>query len=231
MADPETFYFALPSENRPVFVPLAEEVHADFSWLTRNRARSRGRDVFDVIDTVVVHATAGFATEHAVSNWHARQASAHWIIPDENEPQHNNFVWATVAEAKAAFHVRDTITVSSTVLGRGPNVNNRSLGIEVVNTQDVEDYRDPFSSWQVTMTARIVLYAWAKYPNLKHVISHAKLDPSRRGDPGRQFPWEDFKTLVLSHSPLPERNPLVFRNTSRATSSYDTENTEGSCTP
>ena len=68
MANPETFYFTLPSNNRPNFAPLSEEVHPDFQWLTSNRARSRGRDVFDIVDTIVVHATAGFATQHAVDN-------------------------------------------------------------------------------------------------------------------------------------------------------------------
>jgi N-acetyl-anhydromuramyl-L-alanine amidase AmpD len=227
MPDPQTYYFTLPSGNRPPFVPLGEEVHPDFAWLTGNRARSRGRDVFEAIDTIVVHATAGYATEHAVANWRVRTASAHWIIPDEDEPQHEKFVWATVAEAKAAYHVRDDIDVSGTALGRGANVNNRSLGIEVVNTQDVQNFRDSFSPWQVDMTARIVLYAWAKYPNLKHIISHAKLDPRRRSDPGSNFPWDIFKEAVLSHSALPARNPLVFRTLSRS----QPENPDGCCSP
>ncbi|MGU9849523.1 N-acetylmuramoyl-L-alanine amidase [Pseudomonas koreensis] len=210
MPKPIDYYFQLPPEARPSYSPLQEELHPDFEWLNQNRARSRGKDVFEAIDTVVIHATAGYATSHAVENWHQKVASAHWIIPDEKEPQHGHFVWGTVAEAKAAYHVRDAITVAETALGDGPNVNNRSLGIEIVNTQDVQNYQDPFSTWQVTMTARIVLYAWAKYPNLKHVISHAKLDPTRRDDPGIQFPWDDFKNMVLTHSVLPPRNPLVF---------------------
>lgn len=207
MPNPETFYFALPQNNRPAFVPLDEEVHSDFSWLTANRSRSRGQDVFQVIDTVVIHATAGWATQHAIDNWHVRAASAHWIVPDEDEPQHGHFVWATVAEAKAAYHVG---APNNADLGQGPNVNNRSLGIEIVNTQDVQNYQDPYSAWQVTMAARIVLYAWAKYPNLKHVISHARLDPNNRGDPGSQFPWASFKQQVLDHSALGKRNELVF---------------------
>jgi len=210
MPNAEDFYFSLPSDNRPSFSPLAEELHPDFNWLTKNRSRSRGKDVFDSIDTVVIHATAGYATAHAVDNWRKRVASAHWIIPDEDEKQHEHFVWAVVAEAKAAYHVTDRIIVNDTVLGKGPNVNNRSLGIEIVNTQDVQDYKDPYSAWQVLMAARIVLYAWAKYPNMKHVISHAKLDPTRRGDPGSNFPWAAFKESILSHAALPPRNPLAL---------------------
>lgn len=208
MGNPKAYHFRLPTGRTPDFVPLKEEVHPAFHWLTRNRARSRGRDVFDVIDTIVIHATAGYATLHAIKTWKDRKASAHWIVPDEDEPQHGKFIWATVAEAKAAYHVGAVDYEPH--LGVGPNVNNRSLGIEIVNTQNVQNYSDPFSEWQIESAARIVLYCWAKYPNLKHVISHAKLDPSRRGDPGINFPWNSFKDMVLSHSALGVRNPLVF---------------------
>lgn len=206
MPNPTTFYFALPQANRPAFVPLVEEVHPNFTWLTQNRSRSRGRDVFAAIDTVVIHATAGWATQHAVDAWRTATASAHWIVPDEDEPQHGHFIWATVAEAKAAYHVSADPNAD---LGPG-NVNNRSLGIEIVNTQDVQSYQDSYSPWQITSAAQIVLYAWAKYRNLKHVISHARLQSGSRADPGRQFPWADFRDQVLTHSALGTRNPRVF---------------------
>lgn len=209
MSDPQTFHFQLPNDHRPPFSPLNEEVHVDFGWLTSNRSRARGADVFNVIDTIVVHATAGYATQDAINTWKSskNKASAHWIVPGENEPQHGHFVWAVVAEAKAAFHVGDVNYAQH--IGAGTNVNNRSLGIEIVNTQNVQNYSDPYSRWQIEATAKIILYAWGKYPNLKHVISHAKLDPARRADPGRNFPWSTLENLVLSHAVLTERNPLV----------------------
>jgi|GEM_PF-594476 len=206
-AKPDTFHFTLPKDRRPVFIPLTEELHPTFGWLTKNRARSRRRDVFEAIDTVVIHATAGYAAQHTVATWKDSKASAHWVIPDENEAEHGHFIWATVAEAKAAYHVGDVDYAS--ILGQGPNVNDRSLGVELVNTQNVQYFRDPYSQWQIDMLARIVLYAWAKYPNLRHVIFHAKLDPSRRSDPGENFPWSAFKHQVLTHSALEERHPQV----------------------
>lgn len=226
MGNPVEYHFVLPQSARPPFVPLEQELHPSFQWLTRNRARSRQRDILNVVDTIVVHGTAGYATRHAIDRWKNVKASAHWIVPDEDEPQHGSFVWATVAEAKAAYHVGDVNFKQH--LGPGPNVNNRSLGIEIVNTQDVQNFSDPYSRWQVTVAARIVLYAWAKYPRLRHVISHAKLDPSRRSDPGRNFPWNAFKRKILTGSALGTRNPLV-------TAAYDPpepiEHTSNCCQP
>ncbi len=34
-------------------------------------------------------------------------ASFHWLLPDEDEPQHGQLVWACAPEARAAWHVRN----------------------------------------------------------------------------------------------------------------------------
>ena len=81
-------------------------------------------------------------------------------------------------------------------------VNYWSLRVEIVNTMDA----DPFSDWQLRMTADLVRHAWSKYPRLVDVVSHAKLDPERRSDPGRDFPWERFQSMVLA--PLPRAEPM-----------------------
>ncbi len=118
----------------------------------------------------------------------------HWLVPDEDEPQHGEFVWATCHEARAAWHVRND--KSHPAVWNGHNkVNHFSLGIEIVNRQNGGG--DSFSDWQVEATADIVRYCWAKYPNLRHVVSHARLDPARRVDPGSNFPWDSFKQKVL----------------------------------
>lgn len=199
MNDPETFYFHLPAEGRPSPQALEESRHPDFEWLKRHRSRARVADPLECVDSIVIHATAGYATSHAVEAWRTAVASAHWIIPAAAEEEHGQTIWATVPEGRAAFHVRDSIRVTDTVLGPGPNVNDRSLGVELVNTQDVEDYTQLFSEWQVGMAAAIVRYAWSRYPRLSHVISHAKLDPLRRADPGRQFPWDVFRQQVIEN--------------------------------
>jgi N-acetylmuramoyl-L-alanine amidase len=59
---------------------------------------------------------------------------------------------------------------------------------------------DGFSPWQIEATARVVRYCWAKYPNLRHVVSHARLDPERRTDPGEGFPWKRFADAVFENA-------------------------------
>lgn len=143
---------------------------------------------------IVIHATAASSSAGAISVMKKTTgaASFHWLVPDEDEPQHGELVWACVPEALAAWHVRNA--ASHPDVNDGENrVNHWSLGIEVVNRQ----VNDLFSEWQVEATARMVRYCWAKYPNLPHVVSHAKLDPTRRTDPGVQLDWERLKSLVL----------------------------------
>ena len=202
-----TYYFSLPPAGRPNPFPLQEQRVPDYQWFDAHRARSRGGHPINKVTTVVIHATAGWATQHALDRWKQVTASAHWIVPDEDEPQHGHFIWAVVSESLAAYHVRDS--KSHPDLGNVLRVNDYSLGIEIVNTQDVQDYTDPYSDWQIAQTATLVRYCWAKYPNLKHVISHARINPQNRGDPGKNFPWQNFKQLVLAGGNDPVPNALA----------------------
>jgi N-acetyl-anhydromuramyl-L-alanine amidase AmpD len=206
MANPKGYFFKLPEGTRPAPFRLTEERIPDFEWYNQHRATTRIYHPINGIEAVVIHATAGYATQHALDAWRSRDASAHWIVPDEDEPQHGQFVWSVVSESLAAHHVRNS--VSNPDLRNRKKINHWSLGVEIVNTQEVQHYADLFSEWQVKATALIVRYCWTKYPNLRYIVSHAKLDPSRRGDPGKNFPWTDFRGLVLSNSNDPPPNPL-----------------------
>lgn len=194
MTDPTKYHFLLPKNQRPSEIIIDEHWYPGVQPYWPTCTTKRSVDPIMGIVAIVIHATAGSTSQGAVSVMKKQKdpASFHWLVPDEDEPQHGQFVWACVPEALAAWHVRNT-AVNSDVNNGAKRVNHWSLGVEVVNLQK----DDPFSDWQLEATARIVRYCWAKYPNLTHVVSHAKLDPDRRRDPGVAFDWEKFKDLVL----------------------------------
>lgn len=201
MTDPKNFQFDLPSSGRPALFRLDEQFFPGIRDFWPISTRKRTVDPINGIRAVVIHATAGSSSSGAVSVMREGKASFHWLVPDEDEEQHGHFAWACAPETSAALHVQNSKRHPDVNDGKN-RVNNWSLGIEIVNRQRTSD---KFSAWQVSMTARIVRYCWAKYPNLKHVVSHAKLDPGRRTDPGSHFPWDEFRRQVLDgvDDPLP----------------------------
>lgn len=194
MANPALFQFQLPNSGRPSEVTIAQPWYPGIQKYWPSCTTKRAVDPIFGVVAVVIHATAGASSEGAISVMKkpTNAASFHWLVPDEDEAQHGKLVWACVPEALAAWHVRNAVAHADVNKG-AKKVNHWSLGIEVVNAQK----NDPFSSWQLEATARIVRYCWAKYPKLVHVVSHAKLDPGRRSDPGENFDWPRFKDLVL----------------------------------
>lgn len=208
--DPRTFQFDLPPELRPQSIALAEHwlpqaiekgTDGEMVWQgctsPRSRDKASNASPHDLVEAVVIHATAGSSTLGAFSVMEEGRASYHWLVPDEDEAAHGKHVWATAPERRAAWHVRYGCSHPDVCDG-AKGLNAKSLGIEIVNAQTAARARiDRFSDWQIEATADIVRYAWAKYPNLKHVVSHARLDPKRRTDPGPTFPWDRFQMLVL----------------------------------
>lgn len=192
-ADPKDFQFDLPLKPRPRHAPLAEKIH-ERAWAAAGNAASlRGAAPEEAIRLIVIHATAGSTTGGAVSVIEEGRASFHWVVPGEAEAAHGRHVWATCPERLAAWHVRRSCAHPEICAG-ATNLNRASLGIEIVNRQDG---KDEFSNWQIEAAAAIVRYAAAKYPNLVHVVSHARLDPQRRTDPGANFPWAEFRQAAL----------------------------------
>ena len=193
--DPKSFHFDLPVNQRPVNAPLREKWYPAARRIARTCTSARRVDPLSGVVLIVVHATAGSSTDGAFSVMREGRASYHWLVPDEDEAAHGCHVWATAPERRAAWHVRSRCHHRDVAHG-ATHLNHRSLGIEIVNRQAREN-PDRFSMWQVRATANIIRYAWAKYPNLRHVVSHARLDPMRRTDPGQHFPWEQLEEDVL----------------------------------
>lgn len=205
MGNPESYFFQLPSSGRPAPFKIPEVVYSDAQWYNDHRSTSRVFHPINGIEGVAIHATAGGSTQGALNWWKdpAGKASAHWIVPDEDEAGHGNTVLAVVSESLAAWHVQNSKTHPK--LGNKKKINHWTVGIEIVNQQISSD---DFSDWQLEVTALIVRYCWAKYPNLKYIFSHALVDPTRRSDPGSQFDWDAFCTLIVSSANDPAADAL-----------------------
>lgn len=190
--NPQEYHFKLPKKEFDKTFKIPE---VWYPGVKKYWERCTTRRIFNPIlgiKGIVIHATAGHSSAGAVSVMRDRKGSFHWLIPDEDEPEHGQIIWATVPETLAAWHVRNSVRHPDVNQGNN-KTNHWSLGIELVNSQ----INDPFSEWQIKMAADIVKYCWSKYPNIEDVVSHAKLDPSRRSDPGVDFPWNTFKEIVL----------------------------------
>lgn len=227
MPDPRTYHFELPPAGRPTRVDLPEEWYPEIHRYYGDCTSTRMYHPLDGVRAIVIHATAGSSSWGAISVMKEARASFHWLVPDENEPQHGHFVWACAPERLAAWHVRNSATHPDVFEGRN-RINHYSLGVELVNNQT---HLDRFSDWQVEITARIVRYCWSKYPNLRHVVSHSMLDPMRRSDPGEHFPWARFRDAVMEGED--DRTPELVALARPATAELSQEMAvgENACTP
>lgn len=141
-----------------------------------------------IIDTVVLHATTTQTWQEAVRFFLGRSASvsAHYTIA------RNGRVFAHVPEEKRAWHAG----VSRMPDGR-ENVNDFSIGIELVNLNDGED---PYSREQIEALRALLLSIYRRHP-IVHLTTHAAVafPPGRSSDP---------KGLDLASLPQPFHAPV-----------------------
>jgi len=191
-------------ETLPSWVgPVAPEPESR-DWLVPS-SQYRHERRCPMIDTFVVHATAGGSSSGAMSvPQSGGRASWHWLVPDEDEKAHGRNVWRCVPDSGAAWHVLSFMPhpvdgYPNSTHG-GWTINDRSFGVEVVNWQDG---RDKFSDWQLRVTAQMVRYAWSHY-GVKYLVTHSYLDPARRDDPTTIFNWDLFMDYVMDGHPSVE---------------------------
>ena len=91
------------------------------------------------------------------------------------------------------FHERAWHAGESSFRGR-PGCNNFSVGIELEGTDhsgyDLKQYQ------QLAAVCRLLLATW-QIP-ADHIVGHSDIAPGRKTDPGPQFDWAEFRTMLAA---------------------------------
>ena len=78
------------------------------------------------------------------------------------------------------------------------NLNNNSLGIELVNRGHRLGYQS-FSKIQINQLVRVCLKLKKKYKiKRSNILGHSDIAPLRKSDPGEKFPWPKLEKKGLS---------------------------------
>ena len=145
------------------------------------------------IDMLVLHYTGMQSAEAALTRLcdPAAEVSAHYMIDEAGQ------VFALVDEEDRAWHAGVSVW-------RGEaNVNNRSIGIELVNPGHEFGYR-PFPEAQMAALIELAngsLWRWPIPP--RHVLGHADVAPRRKQDPGELFDWRRLAEAGIGLWPEP----------------------------
>ncbi len=143
------------------------------------------------IDMIVLHYTGMTSGAAALARLCDPEAkvSAHYLVEEDGT------LFTLVDETQRAWHAG----VSS---WRGEtDINDRSIGIEIVNPGHEWGYR-PFPSPQIDAVVDLVRDAskrWRISPAL--VVGHSDVAPARKEDPGELFPWRRLADEGLAIAP------------------------------
>lgn len=107
----------------------------------------------------------------------AAKVSSHWLVEEDGR------VFALVPEERRAWHAG-----LSWWRGHG-SLNDRSIGIEIVNPGHEWGYRD-FPERQVASVIGLCRAILLRHPiPARNVVAHSDIAPERKQDPGERFPW------------------------------------------
>lgn len=136
-----------------------------------------------VPDAIVIHDTGGQSARSTL-DWFERPesgVSSHFLIDKDGT------VYECVPVEDRAWHAG-----LSTLHGR-EDVNDFSIGIELVDNNDGDKYPDAQLSSLFTLCAE--LCGRFRIP-LNRIVGHCHVAPDRKVDPGKDFPWYEFLSTL-----------------------------------
>lgn len=183
------FTHAFQAEARDIFAgqafprPWVDPGFKKFVWIGSPNFGRRPDGPDTIVDTIVVHSTAIATLERTALAFYTKSSkvSAHFTIGKDGS------IVQSVSTFDRAWHAG----VSRDWRGRD-NVNNFSIGIELVN---MDDGKDPYPDAQVEALKSLVRSLTRLHP-IKYLTSHEfiALPHGRKVDPNG-FPWSRLEDL------------------------------------
>lgn len=158
------------------------------------------------IDYLVIHTTSENFGEslRLLTTPTANPVSSHYLVPEINDstyPHNSLRVYSLVDEPRRAWHAGVSYWAEE------ENLNDRSIGIEVVNEfkctgtempleeielASVECHFPEFSEEQISLLIALIKDILARYPGINpiDVVGHSDIAIMRKSDPGPLFPWQ-----------------------------------------
>ena len=104
-----------------------------------------------------------------------RKVSSHYLIDKSGD------IFNLVDLDKRAWHAGESMW------GNYNDINSRSIGIEIVNSGEV--MKEDYTTKQINSLS-VLLNSLLKDYNIKNILGHSDIAPTRKIDPGVHFPWQ-----------------------------------------
>ena len=119
-----------------------------------------------------------------------RKVSSHYLIDKSGD------IFNLVDLDKRAWHAGESMW------GNYNDINSRSIGIEIVNSGEV--MKEDYTTKQINSLS-VLLNSLLKDYNIKNILGHSDIAPTRKIDPGVHFPWQKIYQNLHSQ-PLQEND-------------------------
>lgn len=149
------------------------------------------------IDMLILHYTGMQTAQAAVDRLRdpLARVSSHYVVHEDGA------VLRLVPEERRASHAGISYWRGHTSL------NDRSIGIEIVNPGHAWGYRD-FPAVQMAAVCNLSLEILSRHPiSSRNVVAHSDVAPDRKEDPGERFGWRGLARhgVVLWPEGVPDR--------------------------
>lgn len=117
-----------------------------------------------------------------------QKVSAHYLVAAEPDSRQGKpVVWQLADENQRAWHAGASYWQGRT------NLNDTSIGIEIVNAGPLAGGWAPFAPAQIALVSILVKDIAARYAiPPQNILGHMDVAPERKQDPGPAFPWRQL---------------------------------------